>query len=85
MGKAGGRVKTNFWTKLKMAENDNFWTRPWVVVEEEEAKVARRHRTSARCSDITNTVVGILGETVLVVRISCFIEYTVAPPDKWWF
>ncbi len=37
------------------------------------------------CSDITNTLVGISGETGPVVRISCFIEYTVVPPDKWWF
>ena len=28
----------------------------------------------ARCSDITNTLVGISGETGLVARISCFIE-----------
>ena len=42
-------------------------------------------RTISSCSDITNTLVGILGETAPVVQISCFIEYTVAPPDKRWF
>ena len=37
------------------------------------------------CSDITNTLVGISSETGPVAQISCFIEYTVAPPDKRWF
>ncbi len=40
---------------------------------------------SSVCSDITNTLVGISGETGSVARISCFIEYTVVPPDKLWF
>ncbi len=37
------------------------------------------------CSDITNTLVGISGETAPVAGISCFIEYTVVPSDKRWF
>ncbi len=37
------------------------------------------------CSDITNTLVGISGETAPVARISCFVECTVLPPGEWWF
>ena len=37
------------------------------------------------CSDITNTLVGISGETATVVRISMFIVCTVLPPVKRWF
>ena len=37
------------------------------------------------CSDITNTLVGISGETGSVARISCVIECTVLPPGEWWF
>ncbi len=34
------------------------------------------------CSDITNTLVGISGETGTVARISMFIVCTVLPPVK---
>ncbi len=38
-----------------------------------------------QCSDITNTLVGISGETGPVVRISMFIVCTVLPPVRQWF
>ena len=41
--------------------------------------------SEGQCSDITNTLVGISGETAPVVRISMFIECTVLPPGEWWF
>ncbi len=40
---------------------------------------------AVNCSDITNTRLGISGETAPVARISMFIVCTVLPPVMWWF